>query len=399
MKATVKMYKNDGSSDDHFPIKLIVSHRSRSKRKTIAHSRIRDWDENLQMPKVSHRDFENLYGRVMEIREIARTMEFSKMEDLAGAMNFFEEKTPINKSFYDFAAKQIAKMKQLGRAGNADAYQCAIDQLEKFAPFLDFDQITMEFLERFKETKKLDGLKNTSVRTYLYEIRAIYNSAVRLGMCEDARPFRGLFYDLPVQKRRMKNEYLDESGMVKLKNISGVSKEQQLAVDLSLLQFYFCGADLCDVYYLKKSQIVGDRVYLQRTKLGAKGYEFDVLIVPEAMAIIRKYMAIDGEYLFPWKKGETSYKTFRSTHNTKLKRIQRNAGIELMPRGGNLTSKVLRHSFATMAKFKNVDVDVIRELMGHERGDIDTVYKDKYPISVRNNSQMSILGCIIAGLN
>lgn len=399
MNANVKIYKTDGSSNDFFPIKLIITHNRKRKRKIISYSRIEDWDEQNQVPRTSHDDFEDLYSRILEIRSLSRSLKFLQLENVDSGMEFFDSKFEKKLDFYSFADQQIEIMRSLGRSGNADAYQCAIDQLVKFAPALEFEQITMHFLEQFKQLKRGEGLKNTSIRTYLYEIRAIYNKAVRLGVCQDQRPFAGLFLDLQVRKRRHKNEYLDAPGMKKLASINGVSREQQLAVDLSMLQFYFCGCDLIDVYYLKWEQIVKNRVYLQRAKLGAKAYDFDVLITPDAMRIIEKYATKTDEWVFPWRKGETAYKTFRSTHNAKLKRVQHNADIQLAPMGGSLTSKVIRHSFATLAKFAAVDADVIRELMGHERNDIDTIYKDKYPENTRNIAQIQIIGCIFGEQN
>ncbi|WP_162558751.1 tyrosine-type recombinase/integrase [Robertkochia solimangrovi] len=133
-------------------------------------------------------------------------------------------------------------------------------------------------------------------------------------------------------------------------------------------------------------------MYLKRSKLGAKAYVFDVLLLPEAARILNKYQDKDpeSEYVFPWSKNRTRYQTFRSSHNAKLKRIQKNSGLEILPTGGVLTTKVIRHSFATIAKFKHVEPDIIRELMGHERGDIDTAYKDRYPEGVRDSALKEI---------
>jgi integrase len=50
----------------------------------------------------------------------------------------------------------------------------------------------------------------------------------------------------------------------------------------------------------------------------------------------------------------------------------------------------MRHTFATLAKFKHYDQDLIRELMGHERNDIDTIYKDKYPEVERDAMQEDV---------
>lgn len=396
MKASVKLYLNDGSSKKRFPVKLIVTHQKKIRRKTFAHSRADDWDLNSQMPRPTHPDFENLYSRIAQINILASRMEFRELEDLEAAMDFFNQNPDSedsqNDSFYDFADQQIRDMIAQGRHGNAKAYQFTVDQLKKFAPDLPFDHITRFFLENFKAVKKSEGLKNTSIRTYLYEIRAIYNKAVRLGVCEDRRPFVGLFMDLPVRKRRYKNQYLDREGIDKLKNISGVSRQQQVAVDLALLQFYMGGLDLVDLYHLKKDQIAGGRVYLMRKKLGAKGEEFDIKLLDTAKKLIDKYWNPNGPYVFPWSKDLTRYESFRSNYNTKLKRIQKNAGIQVLPTGGVLTSKVMRHTFATLGKFQHLDPDLIRELMGHERNEIDTIYKDRFPKNVRDQALHDICG-------
>jgi hypothetical protein len=39
---------------------------------------------------------------------------------------------------------------------------------------------------------------------------------------------------------------------------------------------------------------------------------------------------------------------------------------------------VARHSFANRANLM-IETDITRELMGHERDDVDNYYKDKYP--------------------
>lgn len=392
MKATVKLYTTDGMSAQGYPVKLIVTHQKAIKRKTLARSAPADWDTNKELPRPSHPDYEGLYGQIMDIRAKAVRGDFTQLEDLALGMSFFEApKVPKPTNFYDFAQTEIKRMRAMGREGNAFAYGFSVAQLQKFAPALSFAQVDRYLLESFKRHKQTEGLKNSSIRTYLYEIRAIYNTAVRLGICEDKRPFTGLFLDLPVQKRRARNEYLDTKALKKLRSLKGLTEPQRRAVDLSLLQFYLGGMDLVDVCQLRTDQLTGERIYLQREKLGIKGYLFDVAVLPQAQKIVDAYASYENGDVFPWRKDEIGYKTFRSTHNSTLKRLQKKHGIALMPNGGNLTSKVMRHTFATMAKFKGVDVDIIREIMGHERADMDTVYKDRYPEKVRDAAHALIV--------
>ena len=71
--------------------------------------------------------------------------------------------------------------------------------------------------------------------------------------------------------------------------------------------------------------------------------------------------------------------------------MQTAENIEVQPLGGKIRIKVARHSFATIAKGLFIDTDLLRELMGHERNDVDTIYKDKYPEKVRDEALLKII--------
>ncbi|TRZ41679.1 phage integrase SAM-like domain-containing protein [Robertkochia solimangrovi] len=238
MKATVKRYTSDGATNGRYPIKLIVTHQMKIKRRTIAHASEKEWDDYYQLPTPRYPDFENLYAKIMAFRNIAMSQVFKEVEDLELAMTFFEDKKEKKRfSFYEFAMAEVDRMERLNRYGNASAYRCAADQLDQFRPKLLLDDLSGPILEDFKQYKREQGLKNTSVRTYLLELRAIYNRAVKMAVVEDKQPFKGIFNDVPTRIRRQRNEYLDSRGMQKLKNLSGLSAQQQVSVDLSLLQF------------------------------------------------------------------------------------------------------------------------------------------------------------------
>ena len=159
--------------------------------------------------------------------------------------------------------------------------------------------------------------------------------------------------------------------------------------DLFLLQFYFGGQDLIDIYYLKTKNIHNKRVFFQRAKIADRGYEFDLSIIDKAQKIINKYNA--DPYLFPGRKDYTGYLTFRNRYGRYLIKIQTQLGIDVLPKGGNLGIKVARHTFAMRGKLLFVDPDLLRELMGHERDDVDNYYKDRYPEKVRDQAQKQII--------
>lgn len=391
MKAKIRLYENDGSTDSGFPVKLIISHDKKTRRRIISHTQIYDWDKNVNLPRASHPDYDALYDKISQINKKAQTSDFLETTDLDLAFNKLLSVKTVSTDFYQFGDQRVKTMEDLGRFGNADIYREALVELKKFQPNLSFKEISFEILRGFRDYKKAQGTtKNISIRKYLNALRAIYNSAPAT-LTEGKNPFKGLYNALPYQKRRARNRYLLKEQIRWMEEFDFVHKSYQRAIDLSLLQFYMCGADLTDVFYLKKEDISGGRIFLKRNKLGEKGYEFDFLLTDKAKAIIDKYKGGNDEYVFPWKKGHTSYKTFRSNHNRNLKILQERYKIELHPKDDSLTTKVMRHTFATLGKFEHLEEDLLRELMGHERYGIDTVYKDKYPVEERNAAQLLIV--------
>jgi hypothetical protein len=161
-------------------------------------------------------------------------------------------------------------------------------------------------------------------------------------------------------------------------------------LDLFLLQFYFGGCDLVDLYFLKKNQIKRNRVSFVRTKTNT-GTRIDLKIHPKAEVLLQKYTDA-GEWVFPWGKDKASYENFRRTYQRGLIYIQEKNDVSVLPDGGNMGVKVARHTFANIAKNLMIEPDVIRELMGHERDDVDNYYKDKYPEAVRDEALFGIIG-------
>lgn len=392
MKGKVELYKNDGETNGQFPIKIILFKKT-TRRKTISHSSIEDWNERTQLPRISHPDYDYLFPYISDIKKRTGHREFKKIEDFKEGFKFLleEEDKIVDVCFYSYTEKRISVMYGLGRDGNAEAYHDAVNELKKFRPRLKYSEINRSLVSKFIEWKKLQGLKNTSIRNYIAEIRAIYNKCSIEYDFKDNMPFKGAFADLYVKKRRAKNVYIDYDSVKKIKTSSLPQKSFQRALDLSLLQFYLCGQYLVDVYYLKWKQIHQGRVYFERTKLGDRKELFDVKLFPEAEEIMMKYAVKGGEYVFPWSKERNRYKTFRKNHLRDTRKAIKLLNIETLPLNESFINLTPRHTFATMGKFKHIHEDIIRELMGHERHDQDTSYKDKFPQDERDDAQKRII--------
>lgn len=155
-----------------------------------------------------------------------------------------------------------------------------------------------------------------------------------------------------------------------------------------LLQLYFGGCDLIDLYFLPMTALFKDRVLIERSKTGQVA---NLKLHPKAKEIINRYKCESGNWFFPWDKERRRYLSFLSNYFCSLRRLQANLNINILPIGGNHSVKVVRHTFGNRAKQLMIDTDIIRELKAHERDDIDNFYKDKFSEKVGDEALFKII--------
>lgn len=395
MIAKLLLYKNDGETNRGLPVKLILSSGKTTRRKTVGYASPDNWNGLNNKPEPSHPDFEFLYGMALDVEKQNIKASFRAMENFdqgfALFLNIAESGGITVSEYFD---REIERLNKKGRFGTADNYEFIKKELEAFSPGAKLTDVNADFVLRWKYEKRETVGANT-LRTYLGRFRALYNKAVEDPAVQlvDKKPFATAMKDLHVKRRRKKNRYLDKDNLQKFIDLEKepLTAAQSRTVLLSLLQFYFCGLNLKDLYYLKRTDFYGDRVLLTRSKLGKYKEEFDVRVFPEARRILEKLEGKDHVYYFPWAKGHKSYLGFIANHNKRLWYLQQKYGIQLTPTDALLNTNTFRHTFATLAKFEGIDVDIIRELMGHERNDVDTAYKDRFPETVRDAAHLKII--------
>lgn len=312
---------------------------------------------------------------------------------------------------YDLAMekRQILSSKGILKEGSAENYETALNQLRKFNRDLSIASIDYKLLTEFKNAKLKRGNKKSTVSTYLKDLRAIYNECLRrYKLRYDHNPFEGVFSGITVKKNRTKKRNISIESVKILESFDeNLVQGQQLAVDLFLLQFYFGGQDLIDIYYLEKKQVSKNgRVYFIRGKLDDGGYEFDLKIFDKSSFIFKKFISRD-RFVINGRKDHVGYKNFRNRVNKNLKLVQERYNehvsafesidnkeyckLELLPLGGSITTKVARHTFSTIGNRMYIEPDLLRALMGHERDDVDTIYKDVYPANERDKYHEQII--------
>ncbi|SED21120.1 hypothetical protein SAMN04489761_4636 [Tenacibaculum sp. MAR_2009_124] len=305
--------------------------------------------------------------------------------------------------------KQVLNEKGVQKEGNGESYITALNQLKKIRPKLNFSEIDYKLLSDFKKSKLTLGLKKNSIAAYLRGLKAIYNEGLKIHKLNfEHHPFVGVFTGVTTRKNRTKKRNISIESIKIFETLNNsLAKGQQLAIDMFLLQFYFGGQDLMDIHYLEKKQVSEDgRIYFTRGKLNEGGYEFDLKIFPKTQRILNKFKSPD-KFIFKGRKDYKGYKghlrrinnnleKVQERYNAHAKRIEVITGkqyhkLDLLPLGGKITTKVARHTFSTIANRMYVEPDLLRSLMGHERDDVDTIYKDVYPEQERDKHHSNII--------
>lgn len=393
MKATVKLYTNDGETAEGFPVKLIISHNGKTKRITLGHSLVEYWDAVYQLPKVTHPYFDSLYGFIYEIRSRAGSRSFNKYTNFEQAQEYLlQEKTQINTPLYDYFNVEIERLKKQGRFGTADTYKYARNVFERYAPGRYLQSIDRKFVRTFK-AKMQNKVSDKTLIEYIGTLRALVNKALEDPeiKIEDNGAFVNATKGLVRRKRRQKQRYLEREDLKRfaLAKLS-IAREEE-ARDFSMLQFYLGGINLKDLYFLKTKKFFKDRVMLERSKLGKYSFEYDLLVVPQARTILEKYTDFSGEYVFDFRMDHTAYKTYRRRHNVKLRNIQERLNLNLVPIDEPLNSNTFRHCFATYGKRLFIDNDILDELQGREESRIIRGYQPEHLEQVRDEAHLKIV--------
>ena len=374
------------------------------------------WSDDAGIVLESHPEYDELAPLILEYkakgRKLIASRRFSDPWMLLAEIIKKPVSAPSLKEFFDIWEKEQEAMiasyearratDDRNRAeGSLRSVRNVFRQFEKSFDDIRIDAIDYNIIMAFRKNQLLAGNSGNTVHSYLGTLRGLYNKALRYYKLPDGKPFEKTMDGLLSKSFASGKKYLEKETVTIIEQMN-LKGEQARARDLWLLQFYFGGADLIDIYFLKKVQLKRGRVYFTRGKIRASDI-IDLKVHPKAAAIIERYRADDGEWLFPWRKDVKGYETFRTNVADTLIEVQKqqNASaslakndalrIDVQPLGGNLAIKVARHTFANIAKGMMIDTDVVREIQGHRRNDVDNYYKDKHKEAVRDAALWKII--------
>lgn len=261
---------------------------------------------------------------------------------------------------YEYAVRRAECKRQMGKESTADLYQAAGRHFWMFLGNKDMlvCEITPTLISDFQAYLQAKGLKINTVNSYLSTLRAIYNAAF------DERPFQRKLH--PFRKLKLRRDMtvkkpLSDRQVRKMAAADFRNRpDLALVTDLALFSFMTYGMPFVDMVRLTKKNIRGKEIVYNRHKTGV---EIRIEITTAIEQLIRKYESAESDYLFPVMFASATYRQYKAmlvAYNETLKQVGQHLGIH-----DNLTSYVMRYTWAAEARRLHVDIAVISQALGH----------------------------------
>ncbi len=272
---------------------------------------------------------------------------------------------------------EIQKLFENDQINYARSFRETLTALNQFEPKLsdyNFENIDLQFLINFEVFLRKRGANDGGIAAYMRNIRKMYNIGLKLKMVKaDLYPFSD--YKISKFKKKDVSKALTEREFQQLVqfDINQVPAAKN-AWYAYIFSFYARGMNFTDLAELKWSDIDGNRFsyYRNKTDVLLKINLPDLPIFGDLKKYFKVYRPYNTPYIFPiLTKDIAEYSAYelverkdsvRRYYNKQLKEILKRIGIEK-----NITFYTARHTFATTALRNNVNINIIKQSLGHKK--------------------------------
>ncbi|MGB5780329.1 MAG: site-specific integrase [Eudoraea sp.] len=355
------------------------------------------WDETKRKVKKSYTGIKSVSNLNNFLnKELGNAQEIINRLHEKGQLNYLSIKEVRQKivgknkyhSFFKFGKDHEKDLRSVRRIGTADSYKDLLSRLKTFTNDKDlkFNEVNYDFLKKFERFHmSRDGNSLNGLASYLRTLRAIYNKGIKEGLIDkEAYPFSDYkIKTTPTLKRAIDAKYIKKILELELEEGSWPFHYR----NYFLLSYMLFGMSFIDLAFLKRKNIVNERIQFQRKKTSK---EHDIKITEQLHELLRYYLKgkDKDDFILPILTSsslEEQYKQIkgaRKRYNIGLGKIAKRCGIE-----NHMTSYVSRHSFATHAMLKKVPLQVISAMLGHNKLSTTQIYLKSLPSVVLDTYQ------------
>ncbi len=272
--------------------------------------------------------------------------------------------------FVSFGRQLVTKLKRVQKCRTAERYTTVMNSFDRFLGGADVPvtEVDSDLMVRYENFLKTRGLCPNTISYYMRGLRAVYNRAVEEKLTVQRSPFKHVYTGIGETVKRA----LPLSTIRLIKNLDLTSNPaEDFARDIFMFSFYTRGMSFVDMAFLKKKDLHNGILSYRRQKTGKQMF---VKWEKPMREIVEKYETRSSPFLLPIVKDPNAdtrqqYKSSAHFVNDKLKVLGKRLNLPIP-----LTTYVARHSWASIAKNRNVPVSVISEAMGHDSEKTTRIY-------------------------
>ena len=301
---------------------------------------------------------------------------------------YYSKKDDKELGFIGLFEKEIEIFQQNGQVSYCRSMKDSLKAIKKFKKNIDtykFENIDFQFLTEFENFMRKRGAQDGGIGVYMRNIRTIYNKAINFKIVQPQYyPFKD--YKISKFKKRKVRKALTEEEFQKLLDFD-IEKMPTVknALYLYIFSYYARGMNFTDLAELKWSDLDNFQFTYTRNKtdVNLKIKLPEKPIIKEILNFYKIYRPYNTPYIFPiliksmkdYSDEELKNRKYNviTYYNKKLKEIFKFLEIEK-----NITFYTARHTFATTALRNNVNINIIKQSLGHKRLSTTENYLDDF---------------------
>lgn len=334
------------------------------------HSMIVPASNNKKRSAIIKNTTQKLYCDIEQIHKIIARFDVLNIYYSASDVIAEFQKVTKENTLFKYMEIVIMRLQELKQTGTVNNYRATLNSFRRFRNDADIhiELINKNIIESYQAYLKSTEITPNSISFYMRILRAVYNRAIEQGISQDKKPFRTVFTGMEKTIKRAIS--IHDIKRIKELNLSQKPK-LEFARDIFLFLFFCRGMSFIDAVFLKKKDIKNNILTYRRHKTKQL---LHIKIIDPITNIINKYTDVNSAYLLPFIfncdiDNRKQYEAALRRTNNALKGI-----AEMIKLPIPLTTYVARHSWATIAKSKNIPVNVISDALGHNSLSTTQIY-------------------------
>ena len=329
---------------------------------------------------------ERMEWDLSRFERIVRQLEQERRKYTADDVITLFHKVTKETSLFSFMHSVIIQLRQLGKIRTSETYTATLKSFMEFREEHDvpLDGVNSDLMLLYEAHVKAKGVRMNTISFYMRILRAVYNRAVEKELTPQKYPFRHVYTGVDKTVKRAVPVKVIKA--LKELNLS-MKSSLDFARDMFMFSFYTRGMSFVDMAYLKKTDLQNGILTYCRRKTGQR---LTVKWEKCMEEIIKKYPSNSSTYLLPIIKEQgNERKQYDNALHLVNYRLKDLSGMLKLQRP--LTMYVARHSWASVAKVRNVPLSVISEGMGHDSEKTTQIYLASLEASVVDKANKMIL--------